>query len=132
MGKKLAEIIKPETVITCQGPLGSGKTTFVQGLANGLGIDKPIISPTFIYIRHYSIPKYSLRFNHADLYRLTNLDEILSIDLLGLINRKSITIIEWPEIIHPYLPPGTIKIKFEYGQKDNERIITIDQSNPDH
>lgn len=118
-------------MITCQGPLGSGKTTFIQGLADGLGVDKPITSPTFICIRQYQIPKRTDQLNHVDLYRLKDLAELLSLDLLGLIGRNNITVIEWPELIQQYLPHEPIKINFEYGPKD-ERTITIESSKPDH
>lgn len=131
LGKKLAKKIQSGTIITCQGPLGSGKTTFVQGLANGLGVDKPITSPTFICIRQYQIPKKTDQLNHVDLYRLKNLSEILTVDLLGLFGHNNITVIEWPELIQQYLPAEPIRINFEYGPKD-ERTITIESPKFNH
>ncbi len=91
------------SVLALFGDLGSGKTTFIQGLAVGLGIKNKIISPTFIIMRSYEM-SHSF-FYHVDLYRIKNEIDIKELGLLELINDlQNIFAIEWPEKIKKYLP----------------------------
>lgn len=123
--------LKGGEVIALYGDLGSGKTTFVQGLAKGLGIKRRIISPTFIIIRNYELrmKNHGLRFRnfyHVDLYRINSQKDI---EMLGLseiiIGRENIVAIEWAEKIVEYLPKERIDIYFEY-LSDNKRKIKIE------
>lgn len=117
-----AKSLKAGDIICLYGDLGAGKTTFVQGLAKGLGIDKRIISPTFTIIREYPIE--NSKFYHIDLYRLKDvinlgLEEVLS-------SRQNILAIEWPEIAENILPKNRIQIMFKYAMGTPlEREITI-------
>lgn len=83
------------------GPLGAGKTTFVQGLAAGLGISSAIKSPTFTYLREYEIPQRSTRLAHYDLYRLPESPDPADLLAIELPDRVAdpdvITAIEWAE-----------------------------------
>jgi tRNA threonylcarbamoyladenosine biosynthesis protein TsaE len=104
--------------LALSGDLGSGKTTFVQGLAQGLGHTGRLISPTFILMRKYS------RFYHVDLYRLED-NLALEIENLGLTdvwNKDMIVVVEWAEKIKDLIPPGTIWIRFEDLGGDKRRI----------
>lgn len=119
-GKKIGSSLKEGSVIALVGELGSGKTTFIQGLAEGLGVKSKIISPTFILMRKYD------NFYHLDLYRLEgNLEEeIQNLGLTDILQTKnSIVVIEWAEKIKDLLPKDTIWINFETID-DNERKIT--------
>lgn len=103
------------TIITLTGELGSGKTTFVQGFAKGLGLPHRVLSPTFILMRRYALQ--SLHFDwlyHIDLYRLEKNTEIDSLGL-GEIFRdpRSIVLIEWPERLGILLPDIRTDITFE-------------------
>ncbi|MEK7565947.1 MAG: tRNA (adenosine(37)-N6)-threonylcarbamoyltransferase complex ATPase subunit type 1 TsaE [Patescibacteria group bacterium] len=111
LGEKLAGKLKTGGVVCLYGDLGSGKTTFTQGLAKGLGIKQKIISPTFIIARQYHFPKSF--FYHVDLYRLTSLDDAKVIGLEEMWeNKKNIVVIEWPEIIEKILPIRHYKVCF--------------------
>ena len=129
LGEDFAQKAINGAVLALHGNLGSGKTTFVQGFAKGLGITKNIISPTFIIVRKYNIPK-SLIFNlksfyHIDLYRIENQKDLESLGIEEIINDKSnIVAIEWPEKIEKLLPKTKIDIFFEY-LKDDKRSIKI-------
>lgn len=102
------------------GELGSGKTTFVQGLARGLGIKRRIISPTFIIIRKYELE--SGNFYHVDLYRVEK-EEIGGLELLEIINEpNSIIAIEWAEEIRIFLPRRRWEIYFEYLDENKRKI----------
>ena len=85
--KKLAAKLSKEYesgVIGLYGELGAGKTTFVQGFAQGLGIEEKIISPTFVLIRQHPIPKSNKTLYHIDLYRLENNVDIESLGIKEL------------------------------------------------
>ena len=113
-GQKIGSSLKGGEVLTLQGDLGSGKTTFVQGLAKGLRVTQAVVSPTFILLRSYDgIDK---KLYHLDLYRLEKnvqqevknlgIDEIWS-------DPKNIVVIEWAEKIKSFLPRKTKQILFE-------------------
>lgn len=138
-------------VLALSGNLGSGKTTFVQGFAEGLGIRERILSPTFVLMRQYDTKiknKQSLfsanaknkklkikntyknlkikRLYHIDLYRLEgNVEEELK--GLGIEEiwgkRENIVAIEWAEKVEKMLPKSTIWVRFEHGEGDERRII---------
>ncbi len=131
MGKKIGSSLKQGAILALTGNLGAGKTTFIQGLAKGLGIKNRITSPTFILMRKY---KQSLagmasnNFYHVDLYRLEgNLeDEVRDLGLTDVWGRKdNIVAIEWAEKIKDILPKGTIWISFQ-NLDENLRKIIID------
>ena len=71
LGKKLAQKLNPQSIVLLKGPIGAGKTSFVQGIAKGLSISEDITSPTFALSHHYNSGKIPLI--HLDLYRLENL-----------------------------------------------------------
>jgi len=124
-------------VLALYGELGSGKTTFVQGLAKGLGIKKRIISPTFIILRSYKfkIQKSKVRnesqkskfLYHIDLYRINDEEDIGGLGIDEIIkSKKNIVVIEWAEKIKNFLPKNRWDITFEH-LKDNQRRITINE-----
>lgn len=111
LGKLFSSKLKKGDIVALRGNLGSGKTTFVQGLANGLGIMKRINSPTFVIIRSYNTPQ--AMFYHVDLYRLANENSLEGIGLLEILEEQSsILAIEWPEKMGHYLPKRRWDISF--------------------
>lgn len=110
------------------GPLGAGKTSFVQGFARGLRLKRRLTSPTFVIFRKYPLKKGGYRnFFHVDCYRIKKTKEL---SVLGfkeiLLNPKNIVMIEWADKIKSILPPHTIKIDFKHDKKENQRTITFD------
>lgn len=121
----LAKSLKGERLILLYGDLGSGKTTFVKGFAEALGIKQfSIKSPTYTYIRHLPFKKGN--FYHIDLYRLEEIDNLLLQEIIEILQQKdSLVVIEWADKIHQGLDfSDSIKINFEY-QGENSRKITI-------
>ncbi|MFA5820739.1 MAG: tRNA (adenosine(37)-N6)-threonylcarbamoyltransferase complex ATPase subunit type 1 TsaE [Candidatus Gracilibacteria bacterium] len=122
--KKVAASLKKGGILCLYGELGSGKTTFVKGLASALGLDNFIIkSPTYTYIRHY--PLKNQNFYHIDLYRLEEIDQLLACELEELLeNPKNILVIEWADRLKKALPQKRTDIFLEYVD-DHSRKITI-------
>jgi len=109
LGAVLGQVISAGTVLLLNGDLGSGKTTFVQGLGAALGVQEPIVSPTFTLINEY--PAARIPFYHFDLYRLQP-DEAAALYLEGYWNGdypSGVVAIEWAERL-TYLPPEYLEI----------------------
>lgn len=118
VGEMLAKELKSGEVLCLHGGLGSGKTTFVQGLAKGLKIKNWITSPTFTLIKEYK------NLYHIDCYRLDNAKSLLDLGFANLIKSDNIIVIEWAEKIRSILPRDRINIKFNFIN-ENTRRITI-------
>lgn len=120
----LAKQIK-SGIIALSGELGAGKTTFVQGFAEGLGIKEKIISPTFVLIKQHRIPTSKIQLHHIDLYRLEKKEEFANLGLEDLLNNSNqLILIEWAEKIKKLLPKTTKWISLE-AISDKKRKITI-------
>lgn len=128
LGEVFAKQVAPGDVLLLYGDLGSGKTTFTQGVAKGLGIKKRIISPTFVIVRTYRIMNYELgimNMYHIDLYRTETFGDLKSIGIKELLHDKeAIVVIEWPEKLGIFLPKQRWEIHFSY-ENDNRRKIRI-------
>lgn len=123
IGAKLANEIS-HGIIALSGELGSGKTTFVQGFAEGLGIKEKIISPTFVLIRQHQIPNTDNLLYHIDLYRLDDHKQFKSLGLEELINdSNNLLIIEWAEKSKG-LPKNAVRVTME-KKGENIRLITV-------
>jgi len=131
VGEDLVSNLKDKNIIALYGDLGSGKTTFVQGLAKGLGIKKRIISPTFVLVREHRIMNQESRIMnlyHIDLYRIENVSEIKNLGLEEIMNdRNNIVAIEWAEKMGSLLPKKRLDIRFKY-MDENKREIFIESS----
>ena len=125
-GEKFAADLntKGPMIIALTGDLGSGKTTFVKGLAKGLGITQKILSPTFILMRQYDLKVKG--FYHVDLYRLESDIEKemrnLGVDDLWS-NKENIIAIEWAEKAKDFIPKNAVWITFENIGKGKRKII---------
>lgn len=120
--------LKGGEVIALYGELGSGKTTFVQGLAKGLGIKRRIISPTFIIVRSYKLKSESSRFfYHIDLYRIESVREIEGLGIGEIMSDpQNIVAIEWAEKMGDLLPKKRWDVHFEYLSDNLKRRIKIE------
>lgn len=116
-GKKLAKEIAGGGIVCLSGDLGAGKTTLVQGAAEGLGIKRRINSPTFIVARNYG------SFWHIDLYRVPNGEGLGLEDIFS--DPKNIVLIEWPEKITHLLPKHHFEIKITAISETEREIDEI-------
>ena len=122
-GARLAEEIKPGTVIALTGDLGAGKTTLTKAIARGLGVTETLTSPTFTIVQEYEsgrMPVY-----HFDVYRVHDEDEMFELGFDDYLHGKGVCLIEWAELVKDLLPEGTRWLKLEYGSSEDERICTI-------
>lgn len=121
LGRNLGKVLEKGDLVCLYGNLGSGKTTFTQGLAEGLGIEKKIISPTFTIIRVYALSDKN--FYHIDLYRIENKKDIESLGIEEILNDTgSIVVIEWAEKMKEALPKKRINIKFSNTEENVRKI----------
>lgn len=127
IGQKIAEDIKGGGIITLTGPLGAGKTTLIQGIAQGLGIKERIISPTFILMRQYPLPSTkSGKFYHLDLYRLEGKENIQGLGLEEIFaNPNNIVLIEWAEKLGTLKPQSATQINITILGKTKRQIEVI-------
>ena len=129
LGEKLSQKLNPQSIVLLKGPIGAGKTSFVQGIAKGLSIAEDITSPTFALSHHYNSGKIPLI--HLDLYRLENISsakEFFLSEEIEAIERKAILVIEWPELIEPLIE-NFWKIEISYGKKYGRNYEIRDPTN---
>ena len=127
MGRNISQEVPQGLSIALKGELGAGKTTFVQGLAKGLGISEKyyITSPTFNIINEYPAEPFTLC--HLDLYRLGSSDELEYIGFDDLLDDTHIIVVEWPELLNDISFKFDIEINFKFDAQYN-RIISISAS----
>ena len=121
LAKKLAGGLTGGEVVLLYGDLGAGKTTFVQGLAEGLGIKDKVLSPTFVLRRFYG---GKINLMHYDFYRLESEKDLENLDLDEDLSGNNVVVIEWPERIG-FERDGARCVYFE-DKGDEERLVKID------
>ena len=129
LGEKLSQKLNPQSIVLLKGPIGAGKTSFVQGIARGLSISEDITSPTFALSHHYSSGKIPLI--HLDLYRIENnslAKEVFFSEEEEALQSEAILIIEWPELIEP-LVKDFWKIEISYAKSYGRNYLIRDPKN---
>ena len=121
-GEALGRAARPGDRFLLEGPLGAGKTTFVQGLARGLGVTTPVSSPTFVIETQYQ-GHGRLTLYHVDLYRLERIEPALLGDLEEHLFGDGVAAVEWAERLPPELHEGVV-VRFS-GDGDAERTVTL-------
>jgi tRNA threonylcarbamoyladenosine biosynthesis protein TsaE len=129
LGEKLSQKLNPQSIVVLKGPIGAGKTSFVQGIARGLSISEDITSPTFALSHHYNSGKIPLV--HLDLYRLENSSsakEVFFSEEEEAFQNKAILVIEWPELIEPLIKDFW-KIEISYAKNYGRNYLISDPKN---
>lgn len=121
IGESLAKDLKSGDIIALYGDLGAGKTILVKGIAKGLGIKKRILSPTFIFIRSYSL-EGEKQFYHVDLYRGRSLQDFEALGFEDLFSKSNIVVLEWAQKIAKMLPRKRINIDIVKVDEKTRRI----------
>lgn len=118
LGQMLAKELHNGQIICLTGELGSGKTTFTQGLLKGLKAKGPYTSPTFIIMKKYGSHVY-----HVDAYRV-NADDMINLGWEEIAkDKKNIIIVEWAERIKKIVPPNAVWVKFEWIDENKRKIF---------
>jgi tRNA threonylcarbamoyladenosine biosynthesis protein TsaE len=122
VGRSLAGFLGPRDVVSLTGDLGAGKTTFVQGAAEGLGVTEPVLSPTFTLVRRYrgSIPVY-----HLDVYRLERIQEVLDVGFEEILDEGAVVFVEWGDAIDALLPLEHVQVELTLPVEGDERRLAL-------
>jgi len=119
-GEQFASLLSPGDTVLLSGPLGAGKTTFVQGVARGLGVTERVTSPTFTMVREH--PCHNERgvatLLHADLYRIESVDEAIDLALGELVEESAVALVEWGELAAPVFGRDVLTVGFSVGDDD--------------
>jgi len=129
LGEKFSQKLNPQSIVLLQGPIGAGKTSFVQGIAKGLSISEDITSPTFALSHHYKSGIIPLI--HLDLYRLENISsakEVFFAEEEEAMQKQAILVIEWPELIEPVID-NFWKIEISYARNYGRHYDIRDPKN---
>lgn len=123
---KIAKHLKGGDIVCLFGNLGSGKTTFVKGLASAFGVNpNKVNSPTFTLINEYKTKKSELDIYHFDLYRLNSTDEINDIGYDEYLYGNGISVIEWAERFGALIPSEYLRIELKHYKEQSRAIECI-------
>ncbi len=129
LGARLAETLRPGSVLAFRGDLGAGKTAFVRGVARGLGIREPVTSPTYTIVNEY--PQGRMPLFHFDMYRLRDPEELFDLGWEDYLARDGVCAVEWSENVAEALEdPITVTIRKDPAD-ENLRYVTITGGGPD-
>jgi len=122
LGERLGAALGKGDVVACVGPLGAGKTCFLQGLARGLGVRGDVTSPTFVLVNEYHgrLPVY-----HVDAYRTASLTELVDLGLEEMLHGDGVTIVEWADKLRPLLPARAVTVTIR-GLGDEPRELDFE------
>lgn len=121
VARKLAASLRPGDVVLLAGGLGVGKTVFTAGLAAGLGVEEPVVSPSFVLVRQYSTG--FLPMVHVDVYRLGTLNEFDDLEVFELA-ADGVAVIEWGDALEGAMPEDHLRIDFVVDS-DSSRVIRL-------
>lgn len=115
----LTPLLLPGDALSLSGGLGSGKTTFVQGIAAGLGVPERVTSPSFVLMKEYS-GRYPLL--HLDVFRLKTAQEVLDLGYEEFMDPSHVVVVEWGDMIEPLLPREHLMVAFEMTGESTRHV----------
>ena len=124
LARQLAQDLQGGEIIAFSGGMGVGKTAFTRGLVMGLGAGDVVSSPTFALVNEYGGGR--LTVEHFDMYRVESWDDLYSTGFFDYLDTDCVLVIEWSENITGALPEQVISVDIRPGERENDRIITID------
>jgi len=122
-GELIAEALEPGDVVLLVGELGAGKTTFVQGVASGLGVTDDVTSPTFTLCQVY---EGRLTVLHADLWRLERLQEVVDLALDEGLEEGGVLLAEWGEGAVELYGDDALIVTIELGETETDRVLRLE------
>ena len=133
LAKSLAEKAQKGEIYALIGDLGVGKTAFAKGFAKGLGIDEPIVSPTFTFVQMYSEGRLPLY--HFDVYRIGDVSEMDEIGYEDCFYGEGVSLVEWADLVEEILPEDTIRVTIKKDLSkgvDYRKIVIESHKDEDH
>ena len=121
VGRRLASLLRVGDVVLLSGDLGAGKTVFAGGIGEGLGVDDPVVSPTFVIVRRY---RGLLPMVHADLYRLGTSAEVEDLDL-EFEAADGVLVVEWGDVVEQTFGDDVLVVRFAV-EASGVRTLTLD------
>lgn len=121
--KHLLKLFPDKRLFAFYGSLGSGKTTIIKAICNELGADGNVSSPSFTIVNEYRTASGETLY-HIDFYRIRKQEEVYDFGIEEYLYSGSYCFMEWPELIGEILPPATIRIRINVGEKE-ERILEV-------
>lgn len=128
IGRAVAAMVEPGDVVVLAGELGSGKTVFAQGLLRALGVEEPVVSPSFALVREYAgrVP-----VAHVDVYRLDRVQELIDLALEEGPAGRGLTVVEWGDRVARALGPERLDVRIDRlpvdaaDAGDDDRDVTL-------
>ena len=121
LGGALAPLLRPRDTVVLTGDLGAGKTTLVQGIGRGLGVEDHVASPTFTLVREYA---GRLDVAHVDVYRLERVQDVVDLGLDELGGPDRVLIVEWGDAVEELLPADRLRVELT-SSDDDVRMLRI-------
>jgi tRNA threonylcarbamoyladenosine biosynthesis protein TsaE len=119
IGAAVAGLLDPGDVVGLAGDLGAGKTRLVQGAATALGVDDPVLSPTFMLLREYD---GDLPVHHVDAYRLTGPVELEDLGLDEVLAADAVAFVEWADKVAAVLPESWLELVLRIRDDDTREV----------
>jgi len=125
-GYRLGLLLQPGDIVCLEGELGTGKTCFVQGIGQALGVEGPITSPTFTLIGEYRGAHQAIPLFHIDVYRLKDVAEAEALGLWDYLYDDGVCAIEWADRLKEHLPPETLWVRLRRYLDGNRRGLLLE------
>jgi tRNA threonylcarbamoyladenosine biosynthesis protein TsaE len=122
IGAAVAPLLQPGDALALTGELGAGKTTFVQGLARGLGFTGAVVSPTFTLVREY---RGRLTVYHVDVYRLDRVQDVIDLGFEEMTGDDGVLVVEWGDAVEGLLPAEHLLVELTVPGPDERRRIEL-------
>jgi tRNA threonylcarbamoyladenosine biosynthesis protein TsaE len=131
LGEALAPLLRVHDVLVLTGELGAGKTTFVRGIAAGLGAEEHVASPTFTLVREYVTGRIPIA--HVDVYRLDRVQDVVDLALDELEDGACVLIVEWGDAVEELLPDDRLRVELttvDSAGRDETRSVVFHAAGP--
>lgn len=123
LGARLGALLQDGDVVCLEGELGTGKTCFIQGVGQGMGIEGPITSPTFVFVNEYHLPGSGRVLYHVDLYRLEDEGDAVELGLEELLHGQGVCVVEWADRARQVLPAERLWITLRHLTETKRGIL---------
>ena len=129
-GRDLASLLECGDIVLLNGTLGAGKTTFVKGVAAGLGVNERVTSPTFTMVREHRCANDQgiETLHHCDVYRVESLDEVIELALGELVEENAVALVEWGDLAASVFGRDVLTIDFTVHDDDSRTLVVDGES----